>query len=524
MLVLTRLLPTTVLALAAGIGWAADPWVITGDVVISEPTQVGDVIVLGDGSLTVRGVGAPGLEVAGNLWALGSGRIVLEDSVIRFASVYNGQYALVGADQARVEVTGCDYRVPSGVQHALLVAGEAEMSVSDSDFGDVQLIAAHSSQLDAARLNGSFEVIVEDAAAMRLADIPRDEGQGRLWVWVEFGPGSVAEYSPPLPGFIDHWSFPPAGATGIPQSVEVEGCQALLWPLLVRPGSDLTLRDIADDNWVVVGLYLPDDAAIAGLVNGTAYASAELALRDRRLRLSNAAVDTWNLYPQESARVAVRDSALGEILSTGDSRVTVERTTIDGTGGFLGARERSHITATASTITCTVEATQDATIELHGSAVEPYAVDPNGEFTRFGAYDRGRLLADHTSVATIPALSGQGLIAVTYIANPPPAPPGPGSSVDLTGWAAVVTLDEQLALSAWRLEVVPRRGGIPAVLATGASNVEDGALGVWSDADPRVDQLLLLTLSDGWGRQLVGRRWVLASGPRLRRGAAATRP
>ena len=50
---------------------------------------------------------------------------------------------------------------------------------------------------------------------MVLADIPRESGAGSIWVWVEFPAGSEAEYSPPMPGYIESWSFPPVGATGI---------------------------------------------------------------------------------------------------------------------------------------------------------------------------------------------------------------------------------------------------------------------------------------------------------------------
>ena len=40
-----------------------------------------------------------------------------------------------------------------------------------------------------------------------------------------------------------------------------------------------------------------------------------LDLGDRVLRLVNASIDTWNLYPQGDAVVEVTDSLLGEILS-----------------------------------------------------------------------------------------------------------------------------------------------------------------------------------------------------------------
>ncbi len=57
---------------------AAEPWIITGDVVITEPMDVEDIIVALGGSLTVRDLPEPGLRVTGNLWAVGNASISLE--------------------------------------------------------------------------------------------------------------------------------------------------------------------------------------------------------------------------------------------------------------------------------------------------------------------------------------------------------------------------------------------------------------------------------------------------------------
>ena len=96
-----------------------------------------------------------------------------ENSVVQFMSVYHGQYSLVGVEDARIDVVSCDYRVPNGVQHALMVAGNARMVVEDTDFGDVQLLSAHAATLEARRLTGNFEVLVQDDSTMVLEDIPR---------------------------------------------------------------------------------------------------------------------------------------------------------------------------------------------------------------------------------------------------------------------------------------------------------------------------------------------------------------
>ena len=512
--IVSLILVLVLMGLAVEVEADDEPWIITDAVVLTEPTELGHVIVLSGGSLTVRDLQEPGLRMSGHIWVIGDGSLKLENSVIQFMSVFHGQYALAGIDDARIEVVGCDYRVPNGVQHALFAAGNAELLVEETDFGDVQLLSAHTARVEARRLTGNFEVLVQDESTMVLEDIPRVPGEGKIWVWVEFPAGSEAEYSPPMPGFVESWSCPPTGATGILQTVTVDRCDTLLWPMLVREESRVTLRDISEDHWVVVGFHMPTDATVEGLFNDRYYDDWTLGLPDRDFHLVNASVDTWNFYPQSSAHVIFRDSVVGEILSMGDARVRMERTTVDGTGGFFGARDTSRITATDCHFTCTVEATQQATIELHQSVVDPYPLDPTGAYTRFGAYDDGRLFADQTPVVTTPAVDGRGLIAVSYIHEPPQSPPV--GSVTLVGSIAQFSLDPDVAAGSWRLEASGRDGGVPVHVGGGTTYIEDDVLGSWSDANPLVDHRLQTVLTDGLGRTLVGNIVVPGSGPRVR--------
>jgi hypothetical protein len=493
---------------------ADDPWFITEPVVLTDPVELGDVVVLSGGSLTVRDMPEPGLRMRGSLGVVGNGWVRFENSVIQFLSVYHGQYLLAGAENARIDIVDCDYRVPNGVQHALMAAGNTRMLIENTDFGTVQLLSANTGRLVARRLTGNFEVLVQDDSTMILEDIPRVAGEGKIWVWVEFSAGSVAEYSPPMPGMIEHWFFPPPGSTGISQTVTVDQCEVLLWPMLVREGSEVTLRDIPEDNRVAVGFHLPNDTVVEGLVNNRSYADDTVDFPDRTFRLVNASIDTWNLYPQADAHVTVRDSLLGEILSLEYSRVSMERTTIDGTGGYLGARGDSGITATDCIFTCTIEATQQSTIALHSSTAAPNPSDPTGAFTRFGAYDDGRLFSDQTAVLTTPVLAGRGLIAVSYVQQPPAAPT-PGD-VALIGAAAQYSLDPEIAAGSWRIAASSRSGDPPVIIGGGTYNVENEVLGVWSDADPGLDYRLQTTLTDGLGRTLVGNIVVPGSNPRVR--------
>lgn len=512
----------------AAAGSADDPWYISTEVTVTQPMDVGNVILVGNGRLVVDGVPDPGLRITGNLWATGNSAVLLEDSVIQFMSTYHGQYSLAATDHASVEIAGCDYRVPNHVQHALVAAGDSIIEVHDTDFGDVQLLVGDSGTLRAHSLDGHFETLLTGAGRLELADIPRDPGGGDLWVWPEFPEGSEAVYSPPMPGFVESWDFPPADATGIPQSCHLERCVVKLWPMLVWNGCRLTLRDIPEGNWVVVGLHLPTSAVVRGLVNGTSVQSGELPLADRTVILDNASIDTWNLYPESRAvqppsavlngapppRVVIRDSVVGEVLTFGDASTILERTTVDGSGGYFGASGSAHVSAYKSTFTCTVQASGSSTIELHSCTVEPYPGDTTGDFTRFGAYDDARLFADQTPVLKpTPALGGNGLIAVTWIQDPPASPPPPGSPVTLHGIAALFSLPSGPAPGHWRLEAQSRRSHTVHLLGQGDTGGESGMeLGTWEGADPRSTYSLRLVVTDGWGRGLVGSQDVRGTG------------
>ncbi len=489
-----------------------DPWVITGNETITEPMEVGDVIVAQSGSLVVDGVPAPGFVLSGNLWAIDDAVVQLRDSVIRFASTYHGQYTLVGIDRARVVVEGCDYRVTEGIQHGLVVSGDATLGIRQSQFNSIQLVAGGAASLAAEATDGFFEIILQDSAVIALEDIPRTPDAGSLWVWVEIPSGGRVSYSPPMTGMVDSWSFPPANAAGIPSRCQLTRCHVQLWPMLVWNDSTLELRDIAEDNWVVVGLHLPTSTAIRGLSNGLSAVDTTLPLEDHPIRLINASVDTWNLYAWNDAEIEIRDSHLGEILAFEDSHVIVRHSLIDGTGGYLGTTDRSVMELWGSTTTCTVQAVGESTLEMHGCTALPYPNDPTGDWTRFGAYDSARLLADHTPVETTPALGGAGVIAVTWIANP--IPRLPSVPIDLHGTLALFGLEEAPTMASWQLWERPGRTGSPRLLEEGFANIEQDLLATWMPAIDGQRHRLEMVIVDSEGRAVRGVRTVPDRQPR----------
>ncbi len=483
-----------------------DPLILTAPMLVEEPAEFGNVIVYGAGELRVSGVRDPGVRFSGNVLAIEGGRIVFEDSVVQFLSEYHGQFALVALDGGEIEVRRCDYRVPQYVQHGIVTGGDGHALIEDSDFWFVQLVPMDESLIEARRLNGSFEVVVQNEAQVLIEDIPRDSGQGSLWVWPEFPSGSRAVYSPPSTGPVEAWSFPPPGSTGIGQHCTLRRCEVLLWPMLVREGCDLTLKDIPEENRVIVGLHLPNSLRLEGLVNQAPVGTGNVEISDRSIRLENASIDTWNVYPERDAEVELQDSVVGEALAFEQSTLRLYNTVVDGTGGFFGSEASSTVTAENSTFTCDVQATGNSTMSFKDCLVR--ALGQGEGSIRVGAYDTARLFLGQTVVAgteegsAVLSLGGRGELAVAALETIPDRAPGPGETLPLRGWVGVYSLDPGLTRQSWSLSVGSACGGPTGLIASGNEPVDGGILADWSNSDPGKPMRIVVDVQDGAERWL----------------------
>jgi len=100
--------------------------------------------------------------------------------------------------------------------------------------------------------------------------------------------------------------------------------------------------------------------------------------------------------------------------------------------------------------------------------------------------------------------TGRGAIAFTYILNAPPEPPV-GTSVPLTGYAAVYSLDPKVSLLSWSLRLYQRGTHAFSLIGGGVGNVENGHLGTWQNALSDTPYELRLTLRDSLMRKHEGR-------------------
>jgi hypothetical protein len=113
-----------------------------------------------------------------------------------------------------------------------------------------------------------------------------------------------------------------------------------------------------------VAITLWGKTRVAGLKNGDPAGPDKLALGDRKLEFRRTTVDVWNLYAAPGSEVVISDSTIGECWSFGDASLVLERSTVDGRGGYVLASHTSKYRITDSRLECDVVATGEATLVL----------------------------------------------------------------------------------------------------------------------------------------------------------------
>ena len=111
--------------------------------------------------------------------------------------------------------------------------------------------------------------------------------------------------------------------------------------MISYPGSDATFRN---SHFTVAGLWFqqPDSLVVQNITNGSRHADEVVAAPDRKLRLINSEVSTWNFYPVNT-KLTIKNCVFGELLALGNSRVLIDNSICDGSGGYWGALDQSFI-------------------------------------------------------------------------------------------------------------------------------------------------------------------------------------
>jgi hypothetical protein len=352
----------------------AEDWFIANETMaITTPTvHEGNIVILDGGVLDIRA----NFTQTGFIGVFAGGLLKIHGCNFRLQSTYNGQFFLAALETGRIEIDSIRFS-SNGWQAGIIALDDGTISIRSSDFfldpaGTTQPGMYGRGRITLEDSRGAFEVILLDEGRFEARRIPpagEDPLRTQLWVWSTFGEGDTATLTYPPPGLQD-FTFPGPGDTTA-FSYLLDDVNIPFWPLLVKPGSQVTLLNNPEDRHLIVGHLLYKDAVLS-LRNNSDHADFTLPVVDRAFRVLDSRIWTWNLYPYEDTRLVVKNSVLGEILGSEQSETWVYRSTIDGSGGFLGVSGTASVTLVNSTVTTMVQSVEQGSIAFLRSSLQPH--------------------------------------------------------------------------------------------------------------------------------------------------------
>lgn len=178
-----------------------------------------------------------------------------------------------------------------------------------------------------------------------------------ILIWLSLGDDAEGQVAFPSGDRIESWE------PGLGFHVCLERCGAVVWGVISCPGCRV---DVTGSRLIAVGASFEGDteATISGLRNGAEMEDALFPAGDRRVRFVKSSVQAWNLYAHGTARLTIDHCVFGECGSGDDALLRVIDSTCDGSGGFIGAGDRSRMEIEHSRITTLVSASGASTIVL----------------------------------------------------------------------------------------------------------------------------------------------------------------
>ena len=147
----------------------------------------------------------------------------------------------------------------------------------------------------------------------------------------------------------------------IPYCVKMKNCSNVMWGLISENGSKAVFRDTG---FRTIGLMFKqsDSVSVSNITNSSAHVNDVVNISDRTLHLIDCTVQTWSFYASGEVRLGVDNCVFGECLSQDSSSVTISNSVCDGTGGYLGAFNKSFTLVVGSLIRSQVISRENAVL------------------------------------------------------------------------------------------------------------------------------------------------------------------
>ncbi len=378
--------------------------------------RVGNIVIINDGVLKL--VNAD-FNLDGNIGMYHGGRMEADSSNLRFIQHYIYHHIIAMGDSAHLEIRDSHTEF-EGYPFNISAIGRAEVNmqrVVHQDFITAVVMENARVEMDQIRLTGEW--LFGHQAQGRFSHVDT------LLTWYFFPESSEVEFRFPdgdsVEGFVIDSTVP--GVSGIHFHVEIDSSTNVMWAAIPLRGSDVTI-DSSELRGTGIIFEGSDSFDLSGLVNEMHYPDYTLPLEDRRYRLVNTTLHTWNLYAQDSSTVELSGSIFGEFCAYGRNEVEIWRSFCDGTGGHIESAGESFMLVAFSSVMADV-ITRDRGVCIMGFCAMPW-----GNLWATGA---SMLMLVNCQFPEDPVPSDTAIVFVVAITGPSNA--GIEDSVPITGSA-----------------------------------------------------------------------------------------
>ncbi|MFQ5637724.1 MAG: T9SS type A sorting domain-containing protein [bacterium] len=305
----------------------------------------GKCIFFENGSATLK----DNLTFRGDIFDLGNASLEIDSAEVSIPMTFVGQVRFIGADSAEFRINSSTFNLGSGKLGGGF-SGQSKLTQLNTSYQSQVGIAmtigvGGQAAIMVDNCTGGMELVISDSADV---DIRNSTGFILWHTLVENSQASMAFPPPnsvvPNASDVSSYTFSDAlpGVSGIHYKIAVQNTNVVFWALLPDATSDVTVKN---STVLACGFRYRGAAqdTVSGFINDSSYVSFTAPLSDRSFNLNHSIVKAWNFYPQDNARLVIRNSVFGEALTFHQSMLTVENSVCDGAGGFFGASQNSEI-------------------------------------------------------------------------------------------------------------------------------------------------------------------------------------
>ncbi len=303
----------------------------------------GDIEIYNQGILNLDNAD---FKINGDIFISGQGQLEAHGGSFTIIQAYIYEHQAILTDNAKLTFSQIDFQ-SSGQSWSMAQIGNSEYILKDSEISDgfitVVLLENSSARITNTKTPGEFLCFDNNSIEFSHSDF--------LLQWLVLPDSSTVDTSLPDDSLVVDWQFSVAEPhiENISYSLKIDSCTNVMWGLISMTGSESIFRDT---KFRTIGLMFtdPDSLVVSNITNESSHLNEVVNIPDRTLQLINCDVHTWSFYPSRNSKLTVNNCIFGELISQDSSRVIIDNSVCDGTGGYLGAFHNSQLIVVRSLI------------------------------------------------------------------------------------------------------------------------------------------------------------------------------